>query len=146
MFVILPSIGRDSARFRLGTSRTAFCAHWQAKRVAAVPWPGPRRSVEELAEQHGRAAVVAACMDLLRGTEVDAQIVFGLGGPPAIAGTTRRHGAAPMVCCLLDGRGPGYGRNALSGLCLDRACAGNLGRGGLDRIGARPGGPCGPDR
>ena len=51
--------------------------------MATVRWEGPRRSVEALAEQHGRAAVVAACIDLLRGRDVDAQIVFGLGGPPA---------------------------------------------------------------
>lgn len=34
-------------------------------------------------EQFGRRTVVEACLDLLRGTDVDAQIIVGLGGPPA---------------------------------------------------------------
>ncbi len=46
-------------------------------------WPGPRRSIESLADRLGHQAVVAACIDLLRGHEVDGQIVHALGGPPA---------------------------------------------------------------
>lgn len=45
-------------------------------------WPGPRRSVERLAEQRGRAAVVDSCIALLRGREVDGEIVVALAGPP----------------------------------------------------------------
>jgi uncharacterized protein YndB with AHSA1/START domain len=51
--------------------------------MASVPWPGPRRSVETLAAQHGSGTVVDACLDLLAGRDVDGQILFGLGGPPA---------------------------------------------------------------
>ena len=51
--------------------------------MASVPWPGPRRSIEALAAEHGRAAVVKACLDLLRGSDVDPRIIHGLGGPPA---------------------------------------------------------------
>lgn len=51
--------------------------------MASPPWPGPRRSVESLSARHGRDAVVAACIDLLSGREVDGHIVYALGGPPA---------------------------------------------------------------
>jgi hypothetical protein len=46
-------------------------------------WLGPRRAVESLAAAHGKAAVVAACVDLLRGREVAGELIAGLGGPPA---------------------------------------------------------------
>lgn len=48
-----------------------------------VSWLGPRRSVGNLVEQHGGDVVVAACLDLLAGREVDGHILVGLGGPPA---------------------------------------------------------------
>jgi len=51
--------------------------------VASVPWVGRRRSVAALAASHGREPVVAACLDLLVGREVDGDFIFGLGGPPA---------------------------------------------------------------
>lgn len=51
--------------------------------MAIASWPGPRRSVERLAEKCGRAFIVDSCVDLLRGNEVDGDIIFGLGGPPA---------------------------------------------------------------
>ena len=51
--------------------------------MASVPWIGPRRSVDELAARHGREAIVVGCLDLLAGSDVDGQLVFGLGGPPA---------------------------------------------------------------
>ena len=51
--------------------------------MASVPWIGPRRSVEALAARYGREAVVAGCLDLLAGRDVEGQLVFGLGGPPA---------------------------------------------------------------
>lgn len=43
----------------------------------------PRRSVEVECERRGRAAVVAGCVELLRGRDVDADLVLALGGRPA---------------------------------------------------------------
>lgn len=51
--------------------------------MSSVPWPGPRRSIEQLAARHGRDVVVSACRDLLAGREVAADLLVGLGGPPA---------------------------------------------------------------
>lgn len=51
--------------------------------MSSIPWPGPRASVEALAARHGRRAVVAGCLDLLAGKDVDGHLVVGLGGPPA---------------------------------------------------------------
>ena len=51
--------------------------------MSSVPWPGPRRSVEDLAVRYGRETVAAACRDLLAGRDVSPELVFGLGGPPA---------------------------------------------------------------
>jgi HEAT repeat protein len=51
--------------------------------VSSGTWPGPRRSVEALAASRGRDAVVAGCLDLLAGREVDGSLIHGLGGPPA---------------------------------------------------------------
>ena len=71
-------------RLTMPTNCTSSASvRWQARTVANVSWPGPRRSVEALAARYGRAAVVDACVDLLHEREVDGQIIFGLGGPPA---------------------------------------------------------------
>jgi hypothetical protein len=43
----------------------------------------PQRSVEALCAARGRDQVVAGCIDLLRGVEVDGALILGLGGPPA---------------------------------------------------------------
>ncbi|MDQ3485639.1 MAG: hypothetical protein M3445_09580 [Actinomycetota bacterium] len=51
--------------------------------MGATSWPGPRRSIEALGNRLGRTTVVAACLDLLAGREVDGRIVHALGGPPA---------------------------------------------------------------
>ena len=51
--------------------------------MVSPSWPGPRRSVESLSAQHGRQAVVAACVDLLAGRKVNEDIVYALGGSPA---------------------------------------------------------------
>ena len=51
--------------------------------MSSSTWPGPRRSVEELADRLGQERVVGACIDMLRGRAVDGQIVYALGGPPA---------------------------------------------------------------
>lgn len=51
--------------------------------MASVPWAGPRRSVEALAERYGRDVVVAWCLDLLARRAVDGHVIFALGGPPA---------------------------------------------------------------
>lgn len=51
--------------------------------MGSQTWAGPRRSVEALAAQYGREAVVRGCLDLLAGRDVEGQLVVGLGGPPA---------------------------------------------------------------
>src|SRR4051794_31960762 len=51
--------------------------------MSSSTWPGPRRSVEELAARIGHESVVGSCIDLLRGRPVDGAIVYALGGPPA---------------------------------------------------------------
>src|SRR4051794_13986214 len=48
-----------------------------------MTWPGPQKSIEGLADRYGSDVVIAACVDLLAGREVDGQLVVGLGGPPA---------------------------------------------------------------
>lgn len=51
--------------------------------MASVPWAGPRKSVEALADRYGRDVVTRGCCDLLAGRAVKPALVFGLGGPPA---------------------------------------------------------------
>lgn len=58
-------------------------AIWQGAGMGRGSWEGPRRSVEALAHRHGKQAVVAGCIALLAGDEVDAEYVAALGGPPA---------------------------------------------------------------
>jgi hypothetical protein len=43
----------------------------------------PRESIEQECAGRGEDAVVAGCIDLLNGRDVDAQLVLALGGPPA---------------------------------------------------------------
>lgn len=43
----------------------------------------PRESVEQVCASRGKDAVVAGCMELLGGGEVDADLILALGGPPA---------------------------------------------------------------
>ncbi|HEX3908099.1 MAG TPA: HEAT repeat domain-containing protein [Mycobacteriales bacterium] len=43
----------------------------------------PRSSVAALCAARGRDQVVAGCLDLLGGAEVDSALILGLGGPPA---------------------------------------------------------------
>lgn len=53
--------------------------------MAATPRWGmtPRQSVERVCRERGSAEVVACCIDLLNGEDVDAELIFALGGPPA---------------------------------------------------------------
>lgn len=51
--------------------------------AVASTWVGPRASVTELAQQRGRDTVVAACLDLLAGRDVDDAVVIALAGPAA---------------------------------------------------------------
>lgn len=51
--------------------------------MTTASWAGPRRSVEDLAAHHGRDTVVHACIDLLAQHDVEGDLIFGLGGPPA---------------------------------------------------------------
>lgn len=43
----------------------------------------PRESIEQECANRGKDAVVAGCIDLLNGRDVDAELVLALGGPPA---------------------------------------------------------------
>jgi HEAT repeat protein len=43
----------------------------------------PRQSVEKECRERGRSVVVAGCVDLLAGKDVDPSLVYALGGPPA---------------------------------------------------------------
>jgi hypothetical protein len=43
----------------------------------------PRESIEQECARRGKEAVVAGCVDLLRGGDADAELVLALGGPPA---------------------------------------------------------------
>lgn len=44
-----------------------------------TPW----QSIEEECATRGKAAVVTGCIDLLEGRDVDGELIFALGGPPA---------------------------------------------------------------
>jgi len=43
----------------------------------------PRESIEAECANRGRGAVVAGCIELLNGRDVDAHLALALGGPPA---------------------------------------------------------------
>jgi hypothetical protein len=43
----------------------------------------PRQSIEQECARRGKDAVVAGCMELLRGGDADAELIVALGGPPA---------------------------------------------------------------
>jgi HEAT repeat protein len=43
----------------------------------------PRESIEQECLNRGTSAVVAGCIELLEGRDVDAELVLALGGPPA---------------------------------------------------------------
>jgi hypothetical protein len=43
----------------------------------------PRESIEQECASRGRDAVVAGCIEMLEGRDVDADLVLALGGPPA---------------------------------------------------------------
>jgi HEAT repeat protein len=43
----------------------------------------PRQSIEQECALRGKGNVVAGCMALLGGQEVDAELIIALGGPPA---------------------------------------------------------------
>jgi HEAT repeat protein len=52
--------------------------------AAAIRHEGtPRRNIEALVDELGRADVVRNCIGLLAGREVDGAIILALGGPPA---------------------------------------------------------------
>lgn len=43
----------------------------------------PRESIEQECSRRGKDAVVAGCMELLRGGDADAELILALGGSPA---------------------------------------------------------------
>ncbi len=43
----------------------------------------PRENIEKECANRGKGALVAGCIDLLKGHDVDAELVLALGGPPA---------------------------------------------------------------
>lgn len=51
---------------------------------ASASWgKTPRESIEQECANRGKDAVVAGCIELLQGRDVDAELVVALGGPPA---------------------------------------------------------------
>lgn len=51
---------------------------------ASASWgKTPRASIEQECANRGKGAVVAGCIELLKGHDVDAELVLALGGPPA---------------------------------------------------------------
>lgn len=51
---------------------------------ASASWgKTPRESIEQGCANRGKGAVVAGCIDLLTGRDVDAELVIALGDPPA---------------------------------------------------------------
>ncbi|MET3803198.1 HEAT repeat protein [Nakamurella sp. UYEF19] len=46
-------------------------------------WPGPRRSIRQEAVCRGRPRMIAGCIALLAGEEVDPQLIMALAGPAA---------------------------------------------------------------
>jgi hypothetical protein len=51
--------------------------------VASIWGVTPRQSVESECERRGRSAVIAGCVDVLEGRDVDDAFVVALGGPSA---------------------------------------------------------------
>lgn len=52
--------------------------------VASSSWERtPRESIELECSRRGKDAVVAGCVELLEGRDADAELIVGLGGPPA---------------------------------------------------------------
>lgn len=43
----------------------------------------PRESIEQECAHRGKEAVIAGCIELLKGRDVDVELVLALGGPPA---------------------------------------------------------------
>lgn len=86
-----------AARTSYRTLRPSAWSVCQGHRVASVPWAGPRRSVEALADRHGRQTVVAACLDLLAGREVDGRL------PLALAALLRDGQFREVLRCLTTG-------------------------------------------
>lgn len=43
----------------------------------------PRESIEQECANRGKGAVVAGCIELLEGRDVDVELMLALGGPPA---------------------------------------------------------------
>ena len=60
-----------------GAARTSPAADGPSGRTS------PRLSIEQECLRRGCPAVVAGCVELLRGGEVDPELVLALGGPPA---------------------------------------------------------------
>ena len=51
---------------------------------ASASWgKTPRASIERECANRGKGAVVAGCIELLEGHDVDAELVLAVGGPPA---------------------------------------------------------------
>ncbi len=72
---------------------------WHADGVAVKARATPRQRIASECLRRGRDAVIAGCVDLLEGRDVDDALVVALGGPPApyvlSGGAGGRHGYWP---------------------------------------------------
>ena len=68
----------------------------------------PRQSIELECARRGEADVVACCIELLAGRDVDDELVFAIGGPAArsisTAGSSTGCGCGPCARCYTRGR------------------------------------------
>jgi len=51
--------------------------------VTGSGWTTPRQGIAAECQRRGREAVVAGCIDLIEGRDVDDGLILTLGGPPA---------------------------------------------------------------
>jgi hypothetical protein len=51
--------------------------------VTGSGWTTPRQGIAAECQRRGQAAVIAGCIDLIEGRDVDDGLILTLGGPPA---------------------------------------------------------------
>lgn len=65
----------------------------------------PRQNIEDECSRRGKDAVVAGCVTLLDGGEVDAELIVALGGPPAYWAVSGERGGPPYWLRVWAARG-----------------------------------------
>lgn len=50
----------------------------------------PQQSIRQQCAKRGKDAVVAGCIDLLEGRDVDGELILALGGPPRVGSSPGR--------------------------------------------------------